>query len=624
MSRVFLIIILLTFTHRFVAQNNEEVLRNLHETSLLLDSANKLLVSNPKLALKIANECKIISKGNNFNLAKSYRIIGAGNLYIGQYKLSEDGYLKALDYDILNKDTLNIIKDYRGVALVNGEVSNFEKSNKNLEIALTLATKSKVLKEVIVINESIGILNFYQKKYLKAINNYQAALTLSSTTEDSSSLFSIYYNLANVYAELNKEDLALHYYLKGRELATNQNNKYVEGSFYTSIGGVYFNMSKNDLAILNYEKSIESYLDCSYIKGLAYANVSLAIIYEELGDIKTSNIYAKKAYEYANSIEDNVVLSLYYNLLSKVSFAKKQYSKTIKNADIALSYAIKSKDILREKEALDFLYKAYDELDKPKIAYGYYKNYIVLKDSLKDIEAIAKIENIELKRSIEDAKKDAEIKRQKLQLTLEEERSLKTQIYLMISIAIILFIIIISLFIFRLSKINKEKLISEKNELLVVAENQTTLLNLEKEKEQKNILEKEINLKNNRIKQLVNNINNKNEILEEFSKEYIFQENNNLKKRFKKLIDSEEERNYFNQEIKQVDANFYLTLRERYSNLTANDLKLCSMLKMGLSSKEMATLLSISSSSVDVARSRLRKKIGISKEVNITSYLSNI
>jgi len=48
------------------------------------------------------------------------------------------------------------------------------------------------------------------------------------------------------------------------------------------------------------------------------------------------------------------------------------------------------------------------------------------------------------------------------------------------------------------------------------------------------------------------------------------------------------------------------------------------MLKMGLSSKEMATLLSISSSSVDVARSRLRKKMGVSKEENLIEFINSI
>lgn len=623
-TKVFYILIFLINTFSSVSQTNEKGLKSLDKVHLLLDSASQLLITNPNLALEIANECKLFSKDNPYVLAKSYRVIGAGHLYLGKYRESEEGYLKALDYDLLNKDTLNLIKDYRGIAIVNGEVRNFEKSSKNLKTALNLANKIKNFKEVIIINESLGIFNFYQKKYLNAVTHYEMALSLSNELGDSSSLFSIYYNLAGVYAEIENEELALKYLLKSRELISKQNNKYVEGSIYSSIAGVYTKMKKNDLALLNYEKAIELYLDCSYTKGLAYISISLAIIYEEMGEINRSNTYAKEAFEYANSIEDNVVLSLYHNLISKISFSYKEYDKSIINSDLALEYAIKSKDILREKEALESLYKVYDELKIPEKAYSFYKNYVVLKDSLEGLEMVAKIENLELKRSLELVQKEGEIKTQKLKLIEEEDRLEKSQIYLTIAITGFLFLFTVVFFIFRISKVKKEKEITEKNKTLIEVKSKLTQLSLAKEKEKKTSLEKEVQLKNSRIKQLANSINQKNELLDEFSNEKIFNENNNLKKRFNKLIDSEEERSFFNQEIQQIDANFHIALKENYPHLTANDLKLCSMLKIGLSSKEMASLLSISSSSVDVARSRLRKKLDINKDEDLSKILNSI
>lgn len=614
----------LTNTFSIVSQTNEKDLNNSDKVSLLLDSASNLLGRNPNLALKIANECKLNAKENPYNLAKSYRLIGAGNLYLGKYRESEEGYLKALNYDILNNDTLNTIKDYRGIAIVNGEISNFEKSNKNLETALDLANKIKDYKEVIVINECLGIFNFYQKKYLNAVTHYEVALSLSNETKDSSSLFSIYYNLASVYVEISNEELALKYLLKGRELVSTQNNKYVEGSIYTSIGGIYTKMNKNDLAVLNYEKAIELYLDCSYTKGLAYASISLAIIYEELGEMNRSNNYAREAFEYAKSIDDNVVLSLYYNLISKNYLLKKEYQKSVKNSTSALKHAIKSKDLLREKDALELLYKGFEKLKNTEKAFNYYKNYVLLKDSLEGLEMIAKIENIEMKRSIDILEKETEIKTQKLKLIKEEGRLEKSRIYISIILVGFIFLFIIGIFIFRISKVKKEKEITEKNKILTDVKNKLALLSLAQEKENKITLEKEVQLKNNRIKQLANIINQKNELLDEFSNENIFNENQNLKKRFNKLIDSEEERNFFNQEIQQIDAKFYQKLKAKFDNLSDNDLKLSSMLKMGLSSKEMATLLSISSSSVDVARSRLRKKMNIPKDDNLIDFIKSI
>lgn len=287
-------------------------------------------------------------------------------------------------------------------------------------------------------------------------------------------------------------------------------------------------------------------------------------------------------------------------------------------------YTSKSKDLLRKMESLELLYKANEKLNKPEEAYIHFKNYTKLKDSLENIEVIVKIETIELKRQLETSKNEAKIQSQKLELIIKEKDIERNKYYLIISISIALLIFIIGIFIFRISKINKEKELLEKSQSLNEVEAQLIAVKIEQEQERSLVLENEVQLKNNRIKKLANIINQKNELLEEFSAEEIFNDNNSLKKRFKKLIDSEEDRNFFNQEIKQIDTNFHIELKNKHTNLTVNDLKLCSMLKIGLSSKEMASLLSISSTSVDVARSRLRAKINLNKGNDIITYLNSI
>lgn len=80
----------------------------------------------------------------------------------------------------------------------------------------------------------------------------------------------------------------------------------------------------------------------------------------------------------------------------------------------------------------------------------------------------------------------------------------------------------------------------------------------------------------------------------------------------------------------QFEANFdivyedYLKrLGEKYQSLTINDKKLCAYLKMGLCSKEIAPLLNLSVHSVEMARYRLRKKMNLSRDTNLTDYLQH-
>ncbi|RZK41913.1 MAG: transcriptional regulator [Pedobacter sp.] len=70
-----------------------------------------------------------------------------------------------------------------------------------------------------------------------------------------------------------------------------------------------------------------------------------------------------------------------------------------------------------------------------------------------------------------------------------------------------------------------------------------------------------------------------------------------------------------------VHANYLSNLKDKYPNLSPSDLKLCAYLKLNLSSKEIAQLLNITPRAVEVSRYRLRKKLGLTPEVNLFDFL---
>ncbi len=74
----------------------------------------------------------------------------------------------------------------------------------------------------------------------------------------------------------------------------------------------------------------------------------------------------------------------------------------------------------------------------------------------------------------------------------------------------------------------------------------------------------------------------------------------------------------------KVHADFLARLRDRYPQLTPRDHKLCAFLRMNLSSKEIAPLLYISVRGVEISRYRLRKKLELEAESNLTEFLLGI
>ena len=80
----------------------------------------------------------------------------------------------------------------------------------------------------------------------------------------------------------------------------------------------------------------------------------------------------------------------------------------------------------------------------------------------------------------------------------------------------------------------------------------------------------------------------------------------------------------FTRQFDQVHVEFQNRITEQFPQLTKTDLKLCTYLRMNLSSKEIASLMYVSLRAVEVSRSRLRKRLGLNKELNLLTFIQNI
>jgi len=80
----------------------------------------------------------------------------------------------------------------------------------------------------------------------------------------------------------------------------------------------------------------------------------------------------------------------------------------------------------------------------------------------------------------------------------------------------------------------------------------------------------------------------------------------------------------FNLRTEKMHKDFTGRLVQLFPDLSANDKKLAVFLRLGISSKEIATLLNISPKSVEINRYRLRKKLGLGKGANLTQFINNI
>ena len=81
----------------------------------------------------------------------------------------------------------------------------------------------------------------------------------------------------------------------------------------------------------------------------------------------------------------------------------------------------------------------------------------------------------------------------------------------------------------------------------------------------------------------------------------------------------------FERTFLNVHPEFFNTLVNRYPDLSPNERRLCAFLKLNLSTKDISNITHQSAHSLTVARTRLRKKLGIANtSENLSTFLSQL
>ncbi|WP_037316144.1 LuxR C-terminal-related transcriptional regulator [Salegentibacter sp. Hel_I_6] len=193
----------------------------------------------------------------------------------------------------------------------------------------------------------------------------------------------------------------------------------------------------------------------------------------------------------------------------------------------------------------------------------------------------------------------------------------------LMKLAYILFILSLVVLVYWVNQLKLRKhqlMLEEKFE----KEHQERLNNLEKER-----LMNQINLKRKELANTTMVAAKKNEMLMEIQNE-LNKDKNSFSNQFKmkhilnkinRAIKNKDEWKVFETNFNELHEDFFKDILDSYPKLTNKDLKLCSYLKMNLTSKEIAPLMGISVRGVEVHRYRLRKKMDLDKKENLTNFL---
>lgn len=459
--------------------------------------------------------------------------------------------------------------------------------------------------------------NRYLANYPKALEYLFKSLKINEEQKDSTYIAINYFDFATVHRHLKEYKTSLNYLNKALNLYILTKDSLNQALTYESMGIVYRRMNKLHTAEKVYNKSSNLYSILKKNKGINRLKINRARLYIDLGKHKKSlELYYSLINFYKKKDDDRSLQTIYGNI--SLNYEKlKKYKLAIKYLDSAI--IISTKNNYLDRSLINYQYRSrnYEAIKKYKKALKDYKNYKILYDSVFSDKKIKLINTLRLthnynKKRITDSLKIVH----REQLLINENNFHKKQtllyIFLFLCTAIVLiFIIILYINKKKLSAKNIEKQQLEFDLLQNKLENISNYAHfLQVDNKMRFQFKQDLLRKIKNIK----NIEHKSTIKEYKSLVIDLQSQINTEKR---LNASSESKNHTNTKLNTL-------LNNNFPKLSKSEREICNLIYLNLSNKEIMNIRNITLDSIKSARYRIRKKMNLSKNEELETYIKNL
>ena len=562
-----------------------------------------------------------------------------------QYATSDPFVAKKYIYKAL--DIANKIKRPRGIAGANNclgivyyHQKEYDSALVHFKQALQINKETEHLwGQASAINQ-IGAVHNYLNQYHKAIQSFTEAGTIFKSLNDSISYIKSIENTGVSYVLMNYQKKALEHYLQANKLYEKLHHEPGIRRTYIKISNILIRQEEYQKALSYLHTCLPGIEETGNQRYLSNLFKNMGVSYKGLGDYSKALYYLQKSLSLRKgkpktsaSIQSDIgqiyfEMKRYNKGLEYLKIALQNYSQKgdhilkatthnfiaksflqLHQLDSARYYAKKSLyasnlglDLKAQKEANYTLARIAEKSNNSLAAYRYYKNLTKLKDTLDIIEKNAHIR--ELQTQFEVDKK--ELKIHELERKNEQVKSQN----LLITLGLLVGLIILTSLVFIFRK--KFKLSCF----------------------EKTLLSKELDTKRKELATNSLHLAKKNKVLENLKEEVEhirYTEDQDKQYTYQKLIqainfDRNDDKDWenFKKYFEQIHKDFYRTIKHQYPKVTTNELRLMALLKMNLSSKEIARILHITQEGVRKARYRLRKKLAIESNQGLMEMILNI
>ena len=527
--------------------------------------------------------------------------------------------------------------------------------------SLTYLDKYPKIKARALMNLSIGYRN--KSDYPLAISTLTQALSLHRSNKDQVGVATAYGELASNYSYMQDYKTAVNYLIKAIAILKEQKNTDKLWAIKQKLANTY-------MAMGNYKFAIDLNRDCAaaFKQAGDFNNYYLTLInlgesltntgrYPESRQVLTEalaglNTYGDKeligiaqAQLGALSVkqgQDTGAIAFYKQSIENLTAAKSVWITGIGSQYIKVLTRIKQHpqalEVIKNVTALNLYDKAnpqsrldfknaeaaaYTASGNASAAIVSYKEALALMDTINATREIVALQEVQ-------AKYQTEIQREKnLRLSANnkylkqdiEVSKIRMWVYIVSGIVIIFIILLVLRGYLLKNKIQQEELKTieaEKNLIQQQQVHEQELINA-----QRQIIEEKQRELTSTTLRMANYQDNINELIIKCDNQAITKISD-AKKELLQLVKQQDYWKQFETRFNSLHPEFNVTLNKRFTKLTKNDIEFCSLLKLNLSNKEIASLLQISHESVITKKYRIKKKMEINDDEAFEKLLTEI
>lgn len=511
---------------------------------------------------------------------------------------------------------------------------NLKNHTKSLEIlteAKTIAEANKWHRENFLALNNIGLNYYLMLDYGEALNNLFNAYLIALKDLDRDSEMVVLNNIAIIYLKDDRLTKAESYFEDAYTIALELQDTLKMGIYSLNLASVSNELKKVKKA----EKLLQTASGFLAKDSILFPKVILT---------RADNLLLKNQYREAASL-----IQEYIPEISEIQQEEDRFTAWFIMAKIyegkadwdqAISAVEKVKNDSRstlenKKDAFRRLSELHRHSGNLELAIQFKDSLIQSKDSLNRIKNGKLFENSRIKFELENYQKELFESRRKLQKE-------KQKLYMILGIIVLVLLLIFWMIRNYYLRLKKDRIIAENNHKIAELE-------LGKEKNEKLILEKQLNeqralvllekerfkneieKKNRKLTTKALSISTRNELIEDIvetlseSKE-VFQ-NESLKKtilKLKKHLSQQSEWEDFFTHFEEVNQGFIENLKQQHPDLNSNDIRFLSYEFMNLSTKEIASLFNITAEACRKRRERIIKKMNLEPQTSLFDYLTGI